>query len=55
VEDHEAGLYGNWAFRKPTGNGPSETVMNRHQHWDRVYTIKGERDVSWFEPLAVVG
>jgi SAM-dependent methyltransferase len=23
--------------------------MNRQQHWDTVYTTKGERDVSWFE------
>jgi SAM-dependent methyltransferase len=23
--------------------------MERRAHWDRVYTTKGERDVSWFE------
>ncbi len=23
--------------------------MNRQQHWNTVYTTKGERDVSWFE------
>jgi hypothetical protein len=25
--------------------------MNRKQHWNRLYTQKGERDVSWFEAL----
>jgi 2-polyprenyl-3-methyl-5-hydroxy-6-metoxy-1,4-benzoquinol methylase len=24
--------------------------MDRQQHWNSVYTSKGERDVSWFEP-----
>ena len=24
--------------------------MDRRQHWNSVYTTKGERDVSWFEP-----
>jgi hypothetical protein len=23
--------------------------VNRQQHWNTVYTTKGERDVSWFE------
>ena len=23
--------------------------MDRQQHWNTVYTTKGERDVSWFE------
>lgn len=25
--------------------------MDRQQHWNGVYTTKGEADVSWFEPL----
>lgn len=25
--------------------------MQRKDHWERVYTTKGERDVSWFESL----
>ena len=25
--------------------------MHRKDHWERVYTTKGERDVSWFESL----
>lgn len=25
--------------------------MNRQQHWNGVYTTKGDSDVSWFEPL----
>src|SRR5688572_12662789 len=25
--------------------------MNRQQHWNAIYTQKGERDVSWFEAL----
>ena len=25
--------------------------MQRKEHWERVYTTKGERDVSWFESL----
>lgn len=25
--------------------------MDRKQHWNRLYTQKGERDVSWFEAL----
>jgi SAM-dependent methyltransferase len=28
--------------------------MNRQQHWDTVYTTKGERDVSWFETFPAV-
>jgi hypothetical protein len=28
--------------------------MDRKQHWDRVFTSKGEQDVSWFEALPVV-
>ncbi len=28
--------------------------MDRHHHWNTVYTTKGERDVSWFEPSADV-
>jgi hypothetical protein len=27
--------------------------MGRHEHWERVYTTKGEQDVSWFETCAV--
>ena len=29
-------------------------TSSRRDHWDRVYTSKGERDVSWFEPLPTV-
>ena len=25
--------------------------MERHRHWNQVYTTKGEREVSWFEAL----
>jgi SAM-dependent methyltransferase len=25
--------------------------MDRHEHWERVYRTKGERDVSWFETV----
>ena len=28
--------------------------MDRKQHWETVYTAKGERDVSWFEVLPAV-
>ena len=28
--------------------------MDRKQHWDRVFTSKGEQEVSWFEALPVV-
>jgi trans-aconitate methyltransferase len=28
--------------------------MNRKQHWDSVFTAKGERDVSWFEALPAI-
>jgi trans-aconitate methyltransferase len=28
--------------------------MDRQAHWERVYTTKGERDVSWFEALPAV-
>ena len=28
--------------------------MQRKDHWDRVYTSKGEHDVSWFESLPAV-
>ena len=28
--------------------------MNRKQHWDSVFTGKGERDVSWFEALPAI-
>jgi trans-aconitate methyltransferase len=28
--------------------------MNRKQHWETVYTTRGERDVSWFEALPAV-
>jgi trans-aconitate methyltransferase len=27
------------------------TAILRRDHWDRVYTSKGENDVSWFEPF----
>ena len=27
------------------------SLMNRKNHWERVYATKGERDVSWFEAL----
>jgi len=25
--------------------------MQRKEHWERIYTTKGEHDVSWFETL----
>ena len=28
--------------------------MLRKEHWERVYTTKGEQDVSWFELLPAV-
>lgn len=28
--------------------------MERATHWNRVYTTKGEREVSWFEPQPTV-
>ena len=28
--------------------------MHRKDHWERVYTTKGEQDVSWFESLPAV-
>ena len=28
--------------------------MERAAHWNRVYTSKGEREVSWFEPQPTV-
>lgn len=28
--------------------------MQRKEHWERVYTTKGEQEVSWFEPLPAV-
>jgi len=28
--------------------------MDRHDHWERVFTTKGERDVSWFETVPEV-
>lgn len=28
--------------------------MRRKEHWERVYTTKGEQDVSWFESLPAV-
>lgn len=28
--------------------------MHRKEHWERVYTTKGEQDVSWFESLPAV-
>lgn len=24
-------------------------IVNRYEHWQRVYRTKGERDVSWFQ------
>jgi hypothetical protein len=29
-------------------------MMPRKGHWERLYNTKGERDVSWFEPLPSV-
>ena len=28
--------------------------MNRQGHWNSIYTLKNERDVSWFEPVSTV-
>ena len=28
--------------------------MQRKEHWERVYTTKGEQDVSWFESLPAI-
>ena len=28
--------------------------MNRQDHWNAIYRLKGERQVSWFEPAATV-
>src|SRR5579864_1547466 len=28
--------------------------MDRHEHWERVFATKGERDVSWFETVPEV-
>jgi SAM-dependent methyltransferase len=28
--------------------------VDRHQHWERVFATKGERDVSWFETVPEV-
>ena len=28
--------------------------MQRKEHWERVYTTKGEREMSWFESLPIV-
>ena len=28
--------------------------MQRKEHWERVYTTKGEQDVSWFEALPTI-
>ncbi len=28
--------------------------MDRHEHWQRVYTTKAEQDVSWFESVPAV-
>ena len=28
--------------------------MNRHEHWQRIYTTKGEQDTSWFEAVPSV-
>jgi SAM-dependent methyltransferase len=30
------------------------SVMDRHEHWERVYATKGEREVSWFESAPAV-
>jgi 2-polyprenyl-3-methyl-5-hydroxy-6-metoxy-1,4-benzoquinol methylase len=30
------------------------TRMDRHEHWQRVYTTRAEEDVSWFEQLPAV-
>lgn len=34
---------------RQTWGDPSKTGMNVKQHWEEVYSRKGERDVSWFE------
>ena len=28
--------------------------MDRQHHWDSVYKMKSERDVSWFESLPTI-
>ena len=28
--------------------------MQRKEHWEQAYTVKGERDVSWFELLPAI-
>jgi SAM-dependent methyltransferase len=28
--------------------------MNRHDHWNAIYRLKGEREVSWFESTSTV-
>jgi 2-polyprenyl-3-methyl-5-hydroxy-6-metoxy-1,4-benzoquinol methylase len=28
--------------------------MNPHDHWNAIYRLKGERDVSWFEPVSAI-
>jgi hypothetical protein len=28
--------------------------MSRTEHWNRVYTTKGEREVSWFQEVPAV-
>jgi hypothetical protein len=28
--------------------------MQRKEHWEQVYTTKGDQDVSWFESLPAV-
>ena len=28
--------------------------MNRQDHWNAIYRLKGEREVSWFEPEATI-
>src|SRR6187551_3829382 len=28
--------------------------MDRHQHWQRIYTTKREQDTSWFEAIPAV-
>jgi SAM-dependent methyltransferase len=35
-------------------SGAGDNVMERRTHWDRVYTTKSEREVSWFEALPEV-
>src|SRR6266542_6013467 len=35
--------------RRGRPSGRPFLFVNRQQHWNTVYTTKGERDVSWFE------